>query len=640
MAAIGASLTFAWLWTLFAGKDVSWDLVNHHVYLPFSLLSGRFLADLHAAGPQAYQNPLGYLPFHALTLAPVPAWVAGFVLAAVHALCAWPLHRLASRIWPSPGERLWRALAVMAALLSPVYLITLGTSSIDPYSNLLLLSALAALWSTSTTAAVLAGMAVGLALTLKLTNVVFALPLLVLAAARAWRGDWRPAQLAWAVSAGVATLALTTGPWAWFLWHQFGNPLYPLFNTWFGSPYAPMDPIRAVRFVMQSPGDLLARPFELALFRTYAATEAFAPDLRPAALLLATPPALWLARRRAAVEREPGSQPVRATAALALFSLAAYVLWAWTSANLRYALPLAALIGLLMVRAVQSALPERVARSALLLLLLLQAVYFGFEGEKRYTAVPWDSGPWLVVQPHPRLVNEPFLHLSVGSLSLAAIAPGLHHQGALVNVIGQWSLPSDGPMGEMLADRRRAWEGRTRLLFRAADGADTAPGAEQFRQRIDRSVLRFGIEADWKDCLPVVLASGLDLVDPPAADATPAARPTGLRTLVLSCGIRTSPGLSAADIAERDRVDRVYERLESACPRLLSTRPWVTDADIGAWQRKYPNTDLRLTISVAEGVWLSHFRSVNPSFLGSLAEVEASDGRAACQAASALIQFQ
>jgi hypothetical protein len=272
------------------------------------------------------------------------------------------------------------------------------------------------------------------------------------------------------------------------------------------------------------------------------------------------------------------------------------------------------------VRAVQSALPERVARSALLLLLLLQAVYFGFEGEKRYTAVPWDRGPWLVVQPHPRLVNEPFLHL--------------------VNVIGQWSLPSDGPMGEMLADRRRAWEGRTRLLFRAADGADTAPGAEQFRQRIDRSVLRFGIEADWKDCLPVVLASGLDPVDPPAADATPAARPTGLRTLVLSCGIRTSPGLSAADIAERDRVDRVYERLESACPRLLSTRPWVTDADIGAWQRKYPNTDLRLTISVAEGVWLSHFRSVNPSFLGSLAEVEASDGRAACQAASALIQFQ
>ena len=36
-----ASAALAAAWTLFAGKDINWDLLNYHYYAPFQLLAGR-----------------------------------------------------------------------------------------------------------------------------------------------------------------------------------------------------------------------------------------------------------------------------------------------------------------------------------------------------------------------------------------------------------------------------------------------------------------------------------------------------------------------------------------------------------------------------------------------------------------------
>src|SRR5262245_22068315 len=51
-------------WTLLAGKDVSWDLLNYHYYLPYELLGGRLSQDFFAASGQSYLNPVGYVPFY------------------------------------------------------------------------------------------------------------------------------------------------------------------------------------------------------------------------------------------------------------------------------------------------------------------------------------------------------------------------------------------------------------------------------------------------------------------------------------------------------------------------------------------------------------------------------------------------
>ncbi len=62
------------LWTVCAGKDVNWDLLNYHYYLPFELLAGRLGQDFFAASAQSYLNPVGYLPFYLMVAS---GWQSG-----------------------------------------------------------------------------------------------------------------------------------------------------------------------------------------------------------------------------------------------------------------------------------------------------------------------------------------------------------------------------------------------------------------------------------------------------------------------------------------------------------------------------------------------------------------------------------
>src|SRR5204863_4472418 len=56
-------------WAVHAGKDVNWDQLNYHYYLPFELVAGRLTQDFFAASAQSYLNPVGYLPFYLMVAA-------------------------------------------------------------------------------------------------------------------------------------------------------------------------------------------------------------------------------------------------------------------------------------------------------------------------------------------------------------------------------------------------------------------------------------------------------------------------------------------------------------------------------------------------------------------------------------------
>ena len=623
----GAFLLATWAWVMWAGKDVSWDVLNHHLYLPFSLFSGRFATDLFAAGPQSYQNPLAYLPFYALARPGLPSWLVGTLMAVGHAAVAMPLWALAERLWPLAGDRSWRWIALALAWLSPVFLLMVGTSSTDPWSNVLVLASLAALLAGSPKLVVWSGVLMALALAVKLTNVVFALPLLALAVWR-WRtGQATGASLLAALGTGLLVLVLTIGPWAWWLWGSFGNPFFPLFNHWFKSPFASTETVEAVRFMMSGPLDLLTRPFQLAAYRSYNGTEAFAPDLRPAVLALLTVPAAvwaWRARARAGdAWRHPAAQ-------VGFFTAGSYVLWLLTSGNTRYALPLLALTGMLIPWLAQRSLPKRPAKVLLGLLIALQALYYGRDGEARYAPVSyWDNGPFLRIEPAERLKTEPYLHLSVGSLSMSVVAPYLDPRGMLINAMGQWSLPLNGPLGDAFTQRLKAWEGRTRVLVRAQRNWAESPKADEFRERMDRVLYRLSLRVDWRDCLDVQLAAG-PKVDPTADK--PEGGPAALQATLVSCALLRRTVDDPAYEIDRATADRVLDTLEARCPKLLRPRPMATDADLGTWQRRYVNSDSRLTVSMVDGVMLTHFRSYQIAHLGSVDEILAGGGGDPCAA--------
>lgn len=601
---LGALLATAW--TLVVGKDVHWDLVNHHLYLPFSLVSGRFQHDLFGAGPAAYQNPLGYLPFYAMVRGGWPSWAIGVALASLHGLVIWPVYRIAAGIWPDVRDRLWRVMACALALVSPLFLTVVGTSSIDPLSNLLVLQATSLLMASATLRrATASGALIGLAFAMKPINAIFVIALFALALLRWSAGQATVRHLLGMACAAAITGAMAMGPWSWWLWHEFGNPLFPLYNQWFKSPFAPVEAGLSLRFAPTSAWDLLTRPFLMAGYAMYVATEMFTPDLRPAVAVVATA----LAGAKAVVHGKLNRQVLsRADFQVLAFCVAAYVPWIFVSGNARYALPLSMLAGLVAVRSLQFALPATWARTSIALLLALQGLYFGIDGDHRMRPAQWDDKPYVQMEVPQPLRNEPFLHLVSGTQTFAAVALAMHPDGELINVIGQMSLPLDGPLGERLKEHLARWRGRTRVLVPLPmkdPGQDQLQVPADLRPMVDRLFQRLGIRANFSDCLAIRLM------------APPLGKPERLAaTVIASCGIveredGRGPGYDEAV----KQANRVFSAAESSCPTVFSPPPMVTEGVPGLFARRYISSDAVLTLKEGELI-LSHNRAMGLVLLG------------------------
>jgi hypothetical protein len=634
LALCAGAILLTTIWTLWAGKDVSWDVFNHQLYLPFSLVSGRYTTDLFAAGPQSYQNPLGYLPFYGLVSAGLPSWLIGCVLALVHALAAWPLHKIACAIWGSaPAERTVRCLAVAAALVAPTFLLVAGTSSVDPICGVLVLLALVPTLTPKPNLRdwLLGGTALGLAIAIKPTNLAFALAIGAVLAIRGLARQLRWSELATFAGAALAAVVLGAGFWSAWLWETFGSPVFPLFNQYFHSPYAPEGPTVAGRFLPRSAWDYLTRPLEIAEFRAFTSTEGFAPDIRLALtlLLFAIGSVIWVVRRRTA-PLPTLSLWHRADVRLAVFVLVAYVLWMATSGNSRYAIALFLLAGLLMARAIEAVLPRQYVGLTLGTVVVLQLVYYVGDGDHRYFAGPWDKHPFFRVHATDRLVQQPFLHISIGVQSFAAVAPYLNRSGALINAVGQFSLPMHGKLGDRLTERMKLWEGRTRFLFHKPPKLGEPETAQLVRQKIDLLTYRLRMRVDWSDCDPIVLDS--DALTDSGRTLGKDADKGPKTTTLLSCKAvpRTDvdPELDKALI----RADKVYALIEAQCPRIFGPVPMATDVGDNVFQRRYANYDVRVSVSPNEGVTLTHFRSLAPISMGTIDHVIANRGADACKA--------
>lgn len=641
------AMALAIAWTLFAGKDASWDVYNHHLYLPFSLLSRHYLTDLFAAGPQSYQNPIGYLPGYLLVRSALPAWAVGIMIAALQsALIAWPLHRIALTVWGAGvAERGWRLLAMATALTAPVLLVVLGTTSNDPLGAGLVLVALALSIDAAPHRAwrpLVAGAALGVALSVKLTAALFLPPLAALLILRALLGQARKVSLPLFAIGLMLAVMVTSWQWSSWLFRTFDSPVFPLFNQIFHSPFAPSGPTVALRFLPADAVAWLSRLWEIAEFKRYTYTEAFAPDARPlllavfAVLALAVStlarPVLW---RPHIMLKQPATQ-------LLLLVLVVYALWLMSSGNARYALPWFLLVGLLSVRAMQAALPGRWAALTAVIVLGVQIAAYVTVGDRRYNEVPWDNRPYVEAEVPAVLAQQPYLHLSLGVQSYAAAALFLHPAGALINVSGQLALPMDGPLGKLLRSRLHIWEGRTRFLLLEPPAYRTAAASARLSTIVadapalaamDYLTYRFGLAIDWADCQRLVL-------DPHARPAltltTGEDQSVAAGVRLLSCRAKRIGARNEALEARVAQADRVFALLEGRCPRIFGPRPFASEVGRDVVQRLYANSDARINVSPKDGVTVAHFRSPRVISLGTIEHVLSNRGIDACAAWGAL----
>lgn len=581
--ALGLPAVLCAAWTVFAGKDLNWDLLNYHYYGPFQLLEGRLRQDFFAASGQSYVNPLGYVPFYLLVAGGVHSVLVSIAFAVAHGVCLALLFLIARRLFAHEDRLAMPVLATALGGATAVFWATVGTSFLDPLLVVPMLAGLLLLLERRHF--MLAGVLFGAAAALKYSNAIFAVAALLLVP---WRSA--PAYMA----GGILSVALLAGPWLYLMWREFGNPLFPMGSV-------------SLRFTPQDLFAALTFPFRMALLDRSLYVETFAPDLRPAALA-ALALALPFARKQSLL-RDIDRR-------LLIFFVAGTGLWLVTSGNGRYGMVLLLLAGVLLARLAERVLPPRAAPLALALLLAVQLAMLAVASHPRwYLVEPW-SKHWFPYAVPERAQREPALYLTLETLPMAVVAPFVHPEAAFVNLRGQRSLSPEEPRLVALLERHR---GRVRALGRALELKDGTPPPEQVKA-YDGTLLRLGYRVDAADCFSIAWRPDDGDALSRAANAISRTPPNTESLAVVSCGLRPAPRDPAREARERS-ASLAFDRLEKACPRLFRGQTAVTEPLGGGWSRHYVDLDARLE-AFGERVMLNRYRAGAVVELGRLEDWE------------------
>lgn len=270
--ALGAAIALFGCFSVVIGQDVNFDLRNYHFYNAYAFLNNREEIDLLPGQLlQSFHNPLLDIPLY-LLIANSPPRLASFALGAIQGINALLVFCLARRVLGTNGKPAPRLLALLATAIgaaSPVFLSELGTTFGDNLTSIPILAGLLLLCSVEARRRLswtdlMAGIAIGLATGLKLTNSPYAVAALaaILATTPLHMG-WKRAV---AFGLGLALGLLTTGGW-WMI-HlavAYGNPIFPYYNAIFQSPYAQSVNWRDQRWVPDGILAILCYPFAWAM---------------------------------------------------------------------------------------------------------------------------------------------------------------------------------------------------------------------------------------------------------------------------------------------------------------------------------------------------------------------------------------
>ncbi|MFZ5520023.1 MAG: ArnT family glycosyltransferase [Pseudomonadota bacterium] len=629
---------FCAAWTICAGQDASWDFIHYHVYAGFSAIHDRISQDFFPAGPQSYFNPYVYVPAYWLTQTSLPTWAAAGLLALGQSVVGWIAFELSWALRMRDRDPSWARIGVatLLGLASPILLAQLGTGYADVTSGIFVLGAVWALVRGVADGrlryAALAGLLVGAATVLKLSNAIFGLAIgisMLLTTSDGLRQGIR--QAGTYGLAGALSAAVFGAPWALKLWAHFRNPVFPFLNSWFRSDAFPTDTAgKHMRFVPEGVVDALLRPLKMALPNSGIYVEAPLPDPRYAAVFLAVLVFLgvWAVRSR----RSPEAAPflIRRTPLLAatLVFLVSWALWLWTSGNGRYLAPMTILVGILAAQIWDRATAGRVRPYwyGIAALVLVHGVGLSLGSKLRWNSGPWGS-KWLNIEVPAELTRTPYLYLGTDLSSASALAPWVHPASSFVHVNGQSPMALDGPGGRQLATLLQRYQGRIRMVGLMFDRPTpkTLKAAESgFQYR----VARLGLRLDISDCEAVRLQVHENLK---IESLSTEQRYNRNGEYYAACKVVPAPELRAKYEQEVKVPNRIFDDIERRCPGLFSPRRPVTE-QVGSktWWRYYVATDMRLMVADKEILYIDTYRLGPAITLGTVENWLAGKGSVHC----------
>lgn len=585
------------------GRDLNWDYFNYHDYLALISTKYRLGLDFFPAGFQGYQNPLPYLPFELMFQAGWHSALIGAAVAAIHSLNVFFLYLISVEIVRAHGIR-GVALPAVATLLGSATFVLfsqLGSTFIDPMTTPLVMAAVWVVISKASTKALyFAGVLVGCAVGLKLTNVVYAIGFMAMVLFQR-RNSVRVVAERVLIAGLMMGLGffVSYGYWGWSLYAEFGNPFFPLLNAIFQSPEANVAGMSYQRFVPQTLSELVMKPFLMTTHASWIYTEIPAPDLRPLLIVIGTLGVIVakvLSLRPVSVHSHKltadGFVRVRGVSSFLVGSLVA---WCVTSFNGRYGLPIFLLMGPILLVLMLQFFTLRFVRICLLLLTVLQIVHLAQVWSPRWHPAPW-TREWLNAEIPTALKHNPYLYLSVGSPSESQLIRHVHPESAFVNPIGLISIGNSGAGMERLKRMMDKYQGALKVVFRndAVDLSEVVT-SKSFR-KVSGGLDRFGVEPIAESCQRVRFntESGQD------SWFNRHLGPAKVRALVV-CDARTIvPSKTMAE--KRELVSTILDAFERKCPEVFAPRGAVTEGWGRTFARLYGKHDLIVAVNLEDGV--------------------------------------
>jgi hypothetical protein len=581
------------LWIAKIGIKFTWDFNHYHLYVAHAWWQNRLPEELFAAGAQGYLNPFPHLPFYFAYLTGASTFFVSLLMAWLHSINLWLLHFIACQLI-APTTRIARLAifcAVILGFLSPGFLFEVGGSYVDIVTSIPALGSLAALLfflkkeerEFDRRFVYLAGFLSGISLGLKPSSLIFcvAVFLAVLFLLRRDRFAF-----AWqAVLSAIFGAVLVGGQHAWMLWNAFSNPVFPLFNGYFSSDWFFPVNIVSERFRPDGWHDVLMLPISMADSAKRTGFEAMTVDIRPMWLVgLAMLAIVWNFWRPVLIRSGDKISPLVQRVFWMIFLLFT-PLWAYSSNNIRYAVPFLLLLGpaiSLLVLKLQSRRPFFPMFALLLPVLAQGALASNLNTPNIAESEGWGwSNSWISLSVPPPLNQKAAYYLSLQRLSYGSFAVFFPPESRFFNLEG---FPPDGKVFRAVQNLAKSKNLDFRTLRVLTSGGLVYAIAEQNSRLSD-----YGYRVNEKDC---------QLIKSPVYDL-----------VLVSCAVEASQPLEIAEHSRREVIDRRISDWEHKCPRVFSPPgQWSTQTTRSRY-RYYPASDFVISEKKNELIALTGFKS-------------------------------
>ena len=585
----GLGLIILYLWILYAGKDINFDLLNYHIYSFDNFYKGRYKQDFMAASIQSYLTPYLYFPFYLAFQWKINDYFFAFFLACVHYLNLVILWKISNIIFKDKNELYKKILFVVFGALCPIFLITVGTSFSDPITSIFVLYSLYLLIQddVSYRKIALAAIIIGFSISCKLTNGLYFPSLLPIVFFRKGiTGCFK-----FMLMASIA-FAITYFPIGYNLYVNYNNPFFPFFNELFQSEFFLKEAIHDKRFLGSGVFGAFMLPFEMLKSNSWIYAEVPVPFLFPIVVVVLFIASLFFKKNKKTKEIE-----------ILIFFIVSFLMWAISSRIGRYALPTLILAGPLIISLLSNIFLKKDKFILVALILMAsQILIYSPIGENRWTTVPWSNGPWINIQTSQNLKDKKSLILTTNAQTFSIISSEIHEKSSIINLTGQVPISPDLEKVKVFINNNKLIYGTfMRQTKSDIDINDKLILDFDEIERLKNIFLPYGLTPGGTECF----SSKFD----------------DINKELLYCDLKKiSAKASNEALINKRKYDDIFTKIENICPALFSPKGGETNASQKIHSRNYINTANYLIIDNGYLINYNH-RSLVTDVIGNIEEM-------------------